>query len=177
MANSRLFSTRVPMSTRKIVEGNMLPETKYVKSEDVNIAYQVTGEGLFDIVLVPGWVSHIEYAWEQTSYARFLHRLASFCRLIILDRRGTGLSDPIAQLPTLEQRMEDVRSVMDAVSSERAALFGISESGPMCILFATTYPQRTASLILYGTFAKGSWDPEYPWGSTDKNYLYGYKWK
>ena len=150
------------------MEGNTLPETKYVKSEDVNIAYQVTGEGQFDIVIVPGWVSHIEYAWEQFYYARFLHRLASFCRLIILDRRGTGLSDPVAQLPMLEQRMEDVRAVMDAAGSKRAALLGISEGGPMCILFATTYPQRTASLILYGTFAKGSWDPEYPWGSTDE---------
>ena len=156
------------MAASKIVGSNVLPETKYVKSEDVNIAYQVTGESPFDIVLVPGWVSHIEYAWEQPFYARFLHRLASFCRLIILDRRGTGLSDPIAQLPSLEQRMEDVRAVMDAVGSERAALFGISEGGPMCTLFAATYPQRTASLVLYGTFAKGSWDPEYPWRSTDE---------
>ena len=146
----------------------MLPETKYVKCDGVNIAYQVTGESPTDIILVPGWVSHIEYAWEQTFYARFLHQLASFCRLIILDRRGTGLSDPVAQLPTLEKRMEDVRAVMDAAGSERAALFGISEGGPMCTLFAATYPQRTASLVLYGTFAKGSWDPEYPWGSTDE---------
>ena len=144
----------------------MLPETKYAKSGEVNIAYQVTGEGSFDLVLVPGWVSHIEYAWEQPLYAKFLHRLASFCRLIILDRRGTGLSDPVGQLPTLEQRMDDIRAVMDAVGSERATLFGISEGGPMCTLFAATYPQRTASLVLYGTFARGSWDPEYPWRPT-----------
>ncbi|MHC4707795.1 MAG: alpha/beta fold hydrolase, partial [Planctomycetota bacterium] len=140
----------------------MLPDTKYAKSGDINIAYQVIGESPFDLVLVPGWVSHIEYAWEQPLFAKFLHRLASFCRLIILDRRGTGLSDPVAQLPTLEQRMDDIRAVMDAAGSERATLFGISESGPMCTLFAGTCPQRTTSLVLYGTFARGSWDPEYP---------------
>jgi pimeloyl-ACP methyl ester carboxylesterase len=144
----------------------MPPETKYAKSEGVNIAYQVTGEGSFDLVLVPGWVSHVENAWEEPSFARFLHRLASFCRLILLDRRGTGLSDPVAALPTLEQRMDDVRAVMDAAGSKKAALFGISEGGPMCILFAATYPERTSALVLYGTFARGLYDPEYPWGTT-----------
>ena len=152
-----------------------MPETKYAKSEDINVAYQVIGENSLDIVLVPGWVSHIEYAWEQPFYARFLHRLVSFSRLIILDRRGTGLSDPVAKLPTLEQRMEDVRAVMDAAGSERAALFGISEGGPMCTLFAATYPQRTASLVLYGTFAKGSWAPDYPWRATDDEAAEGIK--
>jgi pimeloyl-ACP methyl ester carboxylesterase len=142
------------------------PETKYAKSGGVNIAYQVTGEGPLDLVLVPGWVSHVENAWEEPSFARFLHRLASFCRLILLDRRGTGLSDPVAELPTLEQRMDDVRAVMDATGSKKAALFGISEGGPMCILFAATYPERTSSLVLYGTFARGLYDPEYPWGAT-----------
>lgn len=144
----------------------MPPETKYAKSGGVNTAYQVTGEGPFDLVLVPGWVSHIENAWEEPSFARFLHRLASFCRLILLDRRGTGLSDPVAALPTLEQRMDDVRAVMDAAGSKKAALFGISEGGPMCILFAATYPERTSALVLYGTFARGLTDPEYPWGAT-----------
>jgi pimeloyl-ACP methyl ester carboxylesterase len=142
------------------------PDTKYAKSGGVNIAYQVTGEGPFDLVLVPGWVSHVENAWEEPSFARFLHRLASFCRLILLDRRGTGLSDPVAALPTLEQRMDDVRAVMDAAGSKKAALFGISEGGPMCILFAATYPERTSALVLYGTFARGLNDPEYPWGAT-----------
>lgn len=142
----------------------MPPDTHYAKSGDVHIAYQVVGEGSFDLVLVPGWVSHVEYAWEQPLFAKFLQRLASFCRLIILDRRGTGLSDPVAQLPTLEQRMDDVRAVMDAAGSERATLFGISEGGPMCMLFAATYPRRTASLVLCGTFARNRWDPEYPWG-------------
>jgi pimeloyl-ACP methyl ester carboxylesterase len=142
------------------------PETKYAKSGGVNIAYQVTGEGPLDLVLVPGWVSHVENAWEEPSLARFLHRLASFCRLILLDRRGTGLSDPVAALPTLEQRMDDVRAVMDAAGSKKAALFGISEGGPMCILFAATYPERATALVLYGTFARGLHDSEYPWAPT-----------
>ena len=144
----------------------MPPMTRYAKSGDVHIAYQVAGEGPFDLVLVPGWVSHVENAWEEPSFARFLHRLTSFCRLILLDRRGTGLSDPVATSPTLEQRMDDVRAVMDSAGSERAALFGISEGGPMCILFAATYPNRTSALVLYGTFARGLSAPEYPWGIT-----------
>lgn len=144
----------------------MPPRTRYAKSGDVNIAYQVTGKGSFDLVLVPGWVSHLENAWEEPSFARFLHRLTSFCRLILIDRRGTGLSDPVTTLPTLEQRMDDVRAVMDAAGSKKAALFGISEGGPMCIVFAATYPERTSALVLYGTFARGLYDPEYPWGTT-----------
>jgi pimeloyl-ACP methyl ester carboxylesterase len=144
----------------------MPPRTRYAKSDDVNIAYQVTGEGPFDLVLVPGWVSHLENAWEEPSFARFLHRLSSFCRLILIDRRGTGLSDPVTNLPTIEQRMDDVRAVMDAAGSKKAALFGISEGGPMCIVFAATYPERTSALVLYGTFARGLEYPEYPWGVT-----------
>src|SRR5215468_2654003 len=123
------------------------PTTKYARSGDVQVAYQVVGEGPQDLVLVPGWVSHVEYAWEEPSYSDFLRRLASFCRLILLDRRGTGLSDRVAELPTLEQRMDDVRAVMDAAGSERAALFGISEGGPMCLMFAATYPERTSALM------------------------------
>jgi pimeloyl-ACP methyl ester carboxylesterase len=130
-------------------------ETRYAKSGDVNIAYQVVGEGPLDLVLVPGWVSHVEYAWEEPSLAAFLRRLASFSRLIFLDRRGTGLSDRVSALPTLEERMDDVRAVMDAAGSDRAALFGISEGGPMCSLFAATYPERSAALVLYGTIASG----------------------
>jgi len=138
------------------------PETRYAKSGDVHIAYQVTGAGP-DLVLVPGWVSHVEYAWESSSFSRFLDRLASFSRLILLDRRGTGLSDRVAELPTLEERMDDVRAVMDAVGSERAALFGISEGGPMCMLFAATYPERTSALVLYGTLVKGMQDADASW--------------
>jgi len=113
-----------------------MPTTKYAKSGDVHIAYQVVGEGAQNLVLVPGWVSHIEYAWEDPSLSHFLRRLASFSRLILLDRRGTGLSDRVTELPSLEQRMDDVRAVMDAAGVERAALFGLSEGGPMCLTFA-----------------------------------------
>src|SRR5205809_6515914 len=129
------------------------PETRYAKSGDVNLAYQTVGEGPFDLVFVMGWVSHIEYCWEEPSFAQFLDRLTSFSRLILFDKRGTGLSDRVSpnDLPTLEQRMDDVRAVMDAAGSERAAVLGISEGGPMCILFAATYPDRTVALIPCGT--------------------------
>ncbi|HVF29661.1 MAG TPA: alpha/beta fold hydrolase, partial [Pyrinomonadaceae bacterium] len=141
------------------------PETHYVQSGDVNIAYQVVGEGDTDIVFVMGWISHLEYFWRHHLFASFLERLASFSRLILFDKRGTGLSDrvPVDQLPTLEQRMEDVRAVMEAVGSKRAVLIGVSEGGPMCSLFAATYPERTAGLVMIGTYAKRIRDEEYPW--------------
>jgi pimeloyl-ACP methyl ester carboxylesterase len=120
-----------------------LPATRYAKSGEIHIAYQVSGEGPLDLVVVPGWVSHLEYQWEEPWGARFFQRLASFSRLIRFDKRGTGLSDRVSEMPTLEQRMDDVRAVMDAVGSERAALFGYSEGGPMSILFAAAYPERT----------------------------------
>jgi pimeloyl-ACP methyl ester carboxylesterase len=142
-----------------------MPTTKYAKSGDVHIAYQVVGEGAQHLVLVPGWVSHIEYAWEDPSFSHFLRRLASFSRLILLDRRGTGLSDRVNELPTLEQRMDDVRAVMDAAGVERAALFGLSEGGSMCMTFAATYPHRTSALVLYGTFARMVRAPDYPIGA------------
>jgi len=144
------------------------PATKYAKSGDVHIAYQVVGQGAHDLSLVPGWVSHIEYAWQEPSYARFLSWLASFTRLILLDRRGMGLSDRMVDLPTLEQRMDDVRAVMDAAGSERAALCGISEGGPMCMMFAATYPARTSALVLYGTYARLVRTPDYPLGMPDE---------
>jgi pimeloyl-ACP methyl ester carboxylesterase/DNA-binding CsgD family transcriptional regulator len=143
-------------------------ETRYAKSGDVNVAYQVIGDGPIDIVYVPGWVSHLEYAWEEPGLARFLKRLASFSRLILFDKRGTGLSDRVAELPTLEQRMDDVRAVMDAVGSERAALLGTSEGGAMCIFFAATYPERTSALVMIGCFARRLWAPDYPWGATQE---------
>ena len=144
------------------------PETMYARSGDVNIAYQVIGDAPLDLVFVMGWVSHLEYFWQEPTFARFLLRLASFSRLILFDKRGTGLSDhvPINQLPTLEQRMDDVRAVMDAVGSERAALCGVSEGGPMCSLFAATYPEKTLALVMIGTYAKRIRDAEYPWGPT-----------
>jgi pimeloyl-ACP methyl ester carboxylesterase len=143
------------------------PETHYAKSGDVNIAYQVVGDGPLDLVLVPGFVSHLENDWDEARSAHFLERLASFSRLIRFDKRGTGLSDRPAGLPDLETRMDDMRAVMDAVGSERAALFGYSEGGPMCCLFAATYPDRTTALLLYGTYADRSEpDDDYPWAAT-----------
>jgi pimeloyl-ACP methyl ester carboxylesterase len=143
----------------------MEPETRYARSEDVHIAYQVVGVGPRDLVLVPPFVSHVEHYWEDPLVARFLTRLASFARLILFDKRGTGLSDrvPPDRLPTLEQRMDDVRAVMDAAGSRQAALFGPSEGGPMSALFAATYPERTTALVLYGTFASTVRDAAYPW--------------
>ena len=131
-------------------------ETRYARSGELSIAYQVVGGGPFDLVYVPGWVSNIELMWEEPGLARFLERLASFSRLILFDKRGTGLSDPVPTdgLPTLEERMDDVRAVMDAVGSERAALLGHSEGGNMCVLFTATYPERTTALILVWSYAK-----------------------
>jgi class 3 adenylate cyclase len=146
-----------------------LPQTRYARSGDVNIAYQVVGEGPFDLVYVPGAFSHVELAWEIPTRASFYRRLASFCRLILFDKRGTGMSDR-SPLGNLETRMDDVRAVMDAAGSERAALFGVSEGGPMSILFSATYPDRVWALVLYATFARGLWAPDYPWGDTEEQW-------
>jgi pimeloyl-ACP methyl ester carboxylesterase len=153
----------VPIQTQTLEFAEGKPETHYAKSGDVNIAYQVLGEGPIDLIYVPGWVSHIEYGWDQPIVARFFRRLASFSRLILFDKRDTGLSDQTSDLPTLEQRMDDVRAVMEAVGSEQAVVFGMSEGGNMAMLFAATYPERTLALITFGVFAKRVWDPEYPW--------------
>lgn len=145
-----------------------VPETRYARSGDVNIAYQVVGDGPVDLVFVMGWVSHLEYFWREPSFARFLRRLASFSRLILFDKRGTGLSDrvPLHALPTLEQRMDDVRAVLDAVGSPRAAILSVSEGGPMSALFAATYPDKTLALAMIGTYARRLRDADYPWGPT-----------
>jgi len=148
----------------------MGPQTRYALSGDVNIAYQVIGEGPIDLVFVMGWVSNIDEFWTEPSFANFLQRLARFSRLIVFDKRGTGLSDRVDEknVPTLEQRMDDVRAVMDAVGSRKAALLGISEGGPMCALFAATYPERTAALMTFGSFARPLAAPDYPWGRTEE---------
>jgi pimeloyl-ACP methyl ester carboxylesterase len=132
-----------------------VPQTRYAKSGDVRIAYQVVGHGPIDLVFVPGFISNLDIHWEDPGYAHLLRRLSAFTRLILLDKRGTGLSDhvDIHHLPSLEMRMDDVRAVMDAVGSQRAALLGASEGGPMSILFAATYPKRTRALLLYGAYA------------------------
>jgi pimeloyl-ACP methyl ester carboxylesterase/DNA-binding winged helix-turn-helix (wHTH) protein len=144
------------------------PVVRYTHSGPVNIAYQVVGTGPRDIVFVMGWVSHLEYFWNEPTFARFLMRLASNARLILFDKRGTGLSDPVpvSQLPTLEQRLDDVRAVMQSAGSERAVLMGVSEGGPLCSLFAATYPQRTEALIMMGCYARRLIDADYPWGVT-----------
>jgi pimeloyl-ACP methyl ester carboxylesterase len=143
----------------------MPPETRYAKSGELSIAYQVVGEGPIDLVYVPGWISNVELMWEEPAHAHVLERLASFSRLILFDKRGTGLSDPVAldRLPTLEARMDDVRAVLDAAEVERAAVFGFSEGGLMSVLFAATYPQRTTALVLYAVYAKRIWSRDYPW--------------
>ncbi len=130
----------------------MLPETRYARSGDVRIAYQVVGTGQRDLIFVPGYISHLEHAWEEPGYVHLVSRLSAHSRVIMFDKRGTGLSDRPALLPTLEERMDDVRAVMDAAGSERAAIFGISEGGAMCMLFAATYPERTQALVLYGSY-------------------------
>ena len=149
-----------------------VPDVQYARSGDVDIAYQVVGEGPRTLVFVQGWVSNIEWAWQEPSLARFLRRLASFSRLIMFDKRGTGLSDRVAvdDLPTLELRMDDVRAVMDAAGAERAALLSVSEGCPMCILFATTYPQRTDALVMLGGYARRLWAEDYPFGATPEAY-------
>ncbi len=144
----------------------MVPETRYARSGDVNIAYQVPGDGPRDLVFVMGWVSNIEVFWEEPTLARFLTRLASFSRLILFDKRGTGLSDRVLDMPSLEVRMDDVRAVMDAVASQRATLFGVSEGGPMCALFSATYPSRVSALVMHGGFPRRIKAPDYPWGPT-----------
>ena len=146
--------------------GKLTPTTNYARSGDINIAYQVLGSGDVDLIYVPGWVSHLEYGWEEPAVANFYNKLASFSRLILFDKRGTGLSDQSTNLPTLEDRMDDVRAVMQAVESERAVLFGMSEGGNMSILFAATYPERTIALITFGVFAKRIYHPDYPWAPT-----------
>lgn len=148
-----------------------VPETRYVKSGDVHIAYQVVGTGPIDVVFVPGFVSNIEANWESPDRAYFFRRLSSFCRLILFDKRGTGMSDRSSQLFSLEQRMADVQAIMDEVGSERAALFGVSEGGPMSFLFAASHPQRTRALVVYGSYARRSWAPDYAFGWDDA------KWK
>jgi len=147
----------------------MPPQTRYARSGDLHIAYQVVGDAALDLIFIPGWVSNVEECWEQPGLASFLERLASFSRLILFDKRGTGLSDRVAndQLPTLEERMDDLRAVLDAVGSERAALFGHSEGGSMSVLFAATYPQRTRALITFGVFARRRRAADYPWAPSD----------
>ena len=152
----------------------MGPETRYAKTADgAHIAYQVAGEGPVDLVFVMGWTSNIEAMWEEPGLARFLSRLAAVSRLIIFDKRGTGLSDRVSDsdFPTFETRMDDARAVMDAAGSKRAVVFGVSEGGPLSILYAATHAQRVIGLILFGTGPRFAWAPDYPWGTTEEQHL------
>ena len=140
------------------------PTTRYARCGDVAIAYQVIGDGPEDLVIAPGFISHVELAWEEPSLRRFLLGLASFRRLIVFDKRGTGLSDPTARVATLEERAEDLEAVMDDAGSARAAVLGVSEGGAMSLMFAATRPERTSALVLYGAWARLVRAPDYPDG-------------
>ena len=138
----------------------MLPTTRYAKSRDVHVAYQVFGDGPVNLVIAPPFVSNIENYWDEPEFSRWLLRLASYARIVMLDKRGTGMSDRVTELPGLDERMDDVRAVLDAADMEQAALLGMSEGGPLTALFAATYPDRCRALVLYGSFARfASWLP------------------
>ena len=142
------------------------PDTQFTRTaDDVSIAYKVLGDGPFDVIVVPGFVSHIELIWEMPPAVHMIQRLASFARLIMFDKRGSGMSDPVMGAPTLEERIDDVRAVMDAAGSQQAVLIGISEGVPMSILFAATHPERVRALVLYGGMARTTWAEDYPWAT------------
>ena len=149
----------------------MEPETRYARSGDVNIAYQVLGDGEHDLVFAPGFVSNVELGWAIPERAEFLSALASFARVIQFDKRGTGMSDRVGDLHTLDARMDDLRAVMDAARSERAAILGVDPGGSMSFVFAGTYPERTRALVLFGTTARTLWAPDHPWGMSEQDYL------
>jgi class 3 adenylate cyclase/pimeloyl-ACP methyl ester carboxylesterase len=142
----------------------MRPETRYAKSGDISIAYQVVGDGPVDFVVVPGWISNVDFAWEDPLYGDWVQRLAAFSRVILFDKRGTGLSDRDVGDSTLEERMDDLRAVLEAAGSDQAAVMGFSEGGPLSMLFAATYPERVRALVLYATFARFAEAPDYPEG-------------
>jgi class 3 adenylate cyclase/pimeloyl-ACP methyl ester carboxylesterase len=142
----------------------MQPETRYARSGDVHVAYQVFGDGTLDLVIVPGWVSHLELVWEEPQATAFLRRLGEFTRVIMFDKRGTGMSDPIPYAPLLDERMDDIRAVMDAAGSTQAALLGYSEGGPLALVFAATHPERVTAVIPYASFARLAAAPDYPAG-------------
>jgi pimeloyl-ACP methyl ester carboxylesterase len=148
----------------------MAAETRYALSGDVHIAYQVTGEGPFDLVFVPGFVTHMELQWKMPGFDDFLNKLGLFARLIRFDKRGTGMSDPVSGAPTLETRMDDVRAVMDAAESRRAAFYALSEGAAMSILFAATYPERVAALVVRSCSPRTMWAPDFPWGRSEEAY-------
>jgi len=148
--------------------GMTMPETRYARSGDISIAYQVVGDGLFDVVFAPGYVSHVELVWEAAGIAAFLRGIAEHARVLVFDKRGTGLSDRVAGAPTLEERSDDIRAVMDAAGSQRAALAGFMDSVPMSVVFAASHPERVSALVLYGGMARTLWAPDYLFGETER---------
>ena len=142
------------------------PRTQYTKCGQISIAYQVFGDGKIDLVYIPGWVSNIDYMWEDPDLANMLKSLSRICRVILFDKRGTGLSDRDVGFPTLDERMDDLSAVMDAAGSERAALLGFSEGGNIAMLFSASFPERVSHLILFNCFARRLWAPDYPWAPT-----------
>jgi pimeloyl-ACP methyl ester carboxylesterase len=154
----------------------MPPVTRYAKRGAISIAYQVLGDGPFDIIFVPGFVSHLDLFWEVPTFARTWQRLGSFSRLITFDKRGTGLSERSVGIPTLEERMDDLHAVMDAVGCHRAALIGISEGGPMCLTYAAMHPERTIALILWGSFPRILAAPDYPAGFDNATLATSLRW-
>jgi pimeloyl-ACP methyl ester carboxylesterase len=143
----------------------MRPDTHYAKSGDIHIAYQVIGDGPLDLIVVPGFISNVDFAWEDRAYATWVRRLSTFCRVILFDKRGIGQSDRDVGDTTLEERMDDLRAVLAAVGSERAAVVGYSEGGPLSMMFAATYPERVSSLVLYASFARATEATDYPVGA------------
>jgi pimeloyl-ACP methyl ester carboxylesterase len=150
-----------------------MPETRYARSGDVMVAYQVLGEGPFDVVYVPGAISHLELQSEAAGLAALLRGLAGHARVLVFDKRGTGMSDRVAGAPTLEERSDDIRAVMDAARSDRAALFGVSDGVPMSVVFAASHPECVTALVLYGGMARTLWAPDYPFGETEREYRQG----
>jgi len=152
------------------VATSLQPEVRYARNGDVSLAYQVVGEGEIDLIFVPGFISHALAGWEEPRNARFLRRLASFSRLITFDKRGTGMSDPIVRLPTEREQVDDVRAVMEAAGSNRAALFGYSAGGMLCVMFAATYPQRATALVTFNAPVKYLSSPDFPWGWSQERF-------
>src|ERR1700684_137923 len=144
----------------------MVPTTRYVRSGDATIAYQLAGEGKLDLLFLPGWISQIEQLWDSSAVRRFLERLAVFSRLILFDRRGSGLSGSVGEPYTLEQEARDALAVLDAANSERAALFTYGLGGPVGALLAADCPERVGALIMYASIARTSWAPDYEWAMT-----------
>src|SRR5579884_2351488 len=148
---------------RDTLRGAMAPVTRYARSGELHIAYQVVGDGPLDLLYVPSWISQVEHYWEEPSVTRYFSRLTSFSRLIMFDRRGSGLSDPLPRAPTLEEQMDDIVAVLDAAGSERAAVFALLEGGALAALFAATHPERVSGLVLYAAQPRMAWAPDYEW--------------